>query len=67
ASGSLLIMVDPGDSGKVIRAIEDAGVAAAKIGKIAPKSEGVKIRDRGGIRDLPRFDRDEIARILESG
>jgi hypothetical protein len=42
-------------------------VAAAKIGKIAPKSEGVKIRDRGRIRDLPRFDRDEIARILESG
>jgi hydrogenase maturation factor len=67
ASGSLLIMVAPGDCGKVIRAIENAGVAAAKIGKIAPKSEGVKIRDRGRIRDLPRFDRDEIARILESG
>ena len=67
ASGSLLIMVDPGDSGKVIRAIEDAGVPAAKIGKIAPKSEGVKIRDRGRIRDLPRFDRDEMARILERG
>jgi hydrogenase maturation factor len=67
ASGSLLIMVAPNDSGKVIRAIENAGVAAAKIGKIAPKSEGVKIRDRGRIRDLPRFDRDEIARILESG
>ncbi len=67
ASGSLLIMVDPGDSGKVIRALEDAGVPAAKIGKIAPKTEGVKICDGGRIRDLPRFDRDEIARILESG
>lgn len=65
ASGSLLIMVEPSDSGKVIRSLEKAGVPAAKIGKITHKEQGVKIGCGGRIRDLPRFDRDEIAKILE--
>jgi hypothetical protein len=40
-------------------------VPAAKIGRITRKEQGVKIESEGGIKDLPRFDRDEIAKILE--
>ncbi len=65
ASGSLLIMVDPSDSETVMRSLEKAGVPVANIGKITPREQGVKIRCESGIKDLPRFDRDEIARVLE--
>jgi hydrogenase maturation factor len=65
ASGSLLIMVEPGDSRKVIRSMNQEGVTAENIGKITGKEQGVKIRSKGRLKDLRRFDRDEIARILE--
>ena len=65
ASGSLLIMVEPSDSGRITRSLEEAGVPAAIIGRITGKEQGVKSRSEGRIKDLPRFDRDEIAKILE--
>jgi len=65
ASGSLLIMVEPSDSGKITRSLEVAGVPAAIIGRITGKEQGVKSRSEGRIKDLPRFDRDEITKILE--
>jgi hydrogenase maturation factor len=65
ASGSLLIMVEPDDSARVMRSLERAGVAAAKIGKIVRQEDGVKILSEGRIMDLARFARDEIAKIME--
>jgi len=65
ASGSLLIMVEPSDSGKVIRSLQNAGIPAANIGKITRKDQGVTIRGDGRTQDLPRFARDEIAKVLE--
>lgn len=65
ASGSLLVMVEPSGSERVMRSLEEAGVPAANIGRITRKELGVKIRSAGRIGDLPRFDRDEIAKILE--
>jgi hydrogenase expression/formation protein HypE len=65
ASGSLLIMVEPSDSGKIKRSLEEAGVPAAIIGRITGKEEGVKSRSEGRAKDLPRFDRDEITKILQ--
>jgi hydrogenase maturation factor len=65
ASGSLLITVETSDSEKVIRSLQKAGIPAAKIGTITRKEQGVKIVRFGRLRDLPRFERDEIARILE--
>jgi hydrogenase maturation factor len=65
ASGSLLIMVEPSDSGRIMRSLEVAGVPAAIIGRITGKEQGVKSRSEGRIKDLPRFDRDEITKILE--
>jgi hypothetical protein len=49
----------------VLRSLAEAGIPAAKIGTITPKAEGVKIVRRGQVRDLPKFDRDEIAKVLE--
>jgi hydrogenase maturation factor len=63
ASGSLLITVEPSDSGKMMRSLEEAGVPVAIIGKITGKEKGVKIRSEGRIEDMPRFDRDEITKI----
>jgi hydrogenase maturation factor HypE len=57
--------VEPSDSGKIMRSLEEAGVPAARIGRITPNERGVKIRSEGRIMDLPRFARDEIAKILE--
>jgi hydrogenase maturation factor len=65
ASGSLLVMVDPSDSRKVIHSIRDAGINIEHIGNIVPKEQGVRIRSRGEVKELPRFARDEIAKILE--
>jgi hydrogenase maturation factor len=65
ASGSLLITVEPSDSENVIRSMKEADISARKIGRITTKEGGVKIGRKGGIMDLPRFARDEIARILE--
>ncbi len=65
ASGSLLVMVEPSDGEKVIQALRNAGISAGKIGNILPKEQGVKIRYGNRIKDLPRFARDEIAKVLE--
>jgi hypothetical protein len=51
--------------GKVTRSLEEAGVPTAIIGRITGKERGVKRISEGRITDLPRFDRDEITRILE--
>ena len=65
ASGSLLVMVDPADTETVMRSMRDSGISVGKIGVITRKEQGVKIVRRDGIRELPRFERDEIAKILE--
>jgi hydrogenase expression/formation protein HypE len=65
ASGALLVMAEPSDSGRMMRALEEAGVPAAKIGRITPREAGVKIGRGGRVVDLPRFARDEIAKVLE--
>jgi hydrogenase expression/formation protein HypE len=67
ASGCLLIMVEPDDSEAVIRSLAAAGIPAANIGTIVHRDRGVKIRSGGRVRDLPRFDRDEIVKVLERG
>jgi hydrogenase maturation factor len=65
ASGSLLISLNPRDTGKVLEALQNSGIPAAKIGTILPKEHGLKIKKNGEIFDLPVFDRDEITKILD--
>jgi hydrogenase maturation factor len=64
ASGALLITLNPGDTEKVLKAINNQGIQAVKIGKIVPKEEGLKIMKRNKVLDMPLFDRDEITKIF---
>jgi hydrogenase expression/formation protein HypE len=65
ASGALLMAVAPGDAGAVLDALQEAGIAAARIGRVVEREEGVVLSGAAGERPLPVFERDEIARLFE--
>jgi hydrogenase expression/formation protein HypE len=65
ASGSLLISINPRDTEKVLEVLKDNGIPAAKIGKILPKENGLKIKRHNEVLELPVFDRDEITKIFD--
>jgi hydrogenase maturation factor len=64
ASGSLLISLDKGDTKKVVRAFEKAGISASHIGWVRPKREGVKMVEKGRLKPLKAYERDEITKIF---
>jgi hydrogenase maturation factor len=66
ASGSLLIAVAEEDCERVRAAVSEAGISAACLGRLIEGTEGVIIDGRGERRDIPHFQRDELARFLES-
>jgi hydrogenase maturation factor len=63
ASGALLIVLEDSKAGKVLAKLHSEGIAAAAIGQITVKNEGVKLITRSGIHDLPIYERDELTRI----
>jgi len=65
ASGALLIVVAEKDSVKVIEALMKEGIPASRIGKVWERDKGVKAVEKGKVRDLPSFGRDEVARLFE--
>lgn len=65
ASGALLIAVDPQGCDAVCDAIRGEGIAITCIGALATGGEDVIIDTRNA-EPLPQFDRDELARFLES-
>lgn len=67
ASGALLIAVAPDEADRVIRAVKDEGVDCVGIGRMVSQEQELKMETNGALVDLPVFDRDEIARALESG
>ena len=66
ASGSLLIALAEGDCERVRDALSKADISAACLGRLIEGTEGVIIDGRGERRDIPYFQRDELARFLES-
>ena len=64
ASGALLATVPPHDVSGLIDALEGEGIAAYEIGRVTPPDQGLKLRTSDGVRDLPAFERDELARFL---
>ena len=66
ASGSLLACVSPEDEKAVIEALWSEGIAAWKIGEMLEKSFGIKISSGVRTQDLPKFERDEIARFFSA-
>ncbi len=67
ASGALLIAAGPEWAEAVVGAVRAIGVHAAVIGRVTPKNRGLVLRRGGRRAPLPRFERDEVARLLEHG
>ncbi|MFQ6102024.1 MAG: AIR synthase family protein [Anaerolineae bacterium] len=75
ASGALLLAVACGDAAAILAALEEAGIAAAHIGRVVEREDlqasaarsrrRIVLRSAAGERPLPRFARDEIARLFE--
>ena len=65
ASGSLLLAVDPGDATKVVAALSKCAINAQPIGQFTNQSSTVSLQSRRGFTELPKFERDEIARVFE--
>lgn len=64
ASGALLITLNPGNTGQVLKALKSKGISATRIGKVLPKEDGLKMKKNDQIVALPRFNRDEITKIF---
>jgi hydrogenase maturation factor len=65
ASGSLLIVLSPSDSARVVEELEEAGIVAAVIGQVVAREEGLTLMAGGVAGELPCFERDEIAKLFE--
>ena len=64
-SGALLLADAQEDAAAILAALEESGIAAARIGRVVEREQGVVLRSAEFKRPLPRFDRDEIARLFE--
>lgn len=67
ASGALLVTARPERAEETLAALKAEGVPAAVIGRVTEATEGLRLRSAGGVRDLPSFRRDELARYVDQG
>ncbi|MFB3818992.1 MAG: AIR synthase family protein [Candidatus Methylomirabilales bacterium] len=65
ASGALLLACPSRDAGAVLQAWQAAGVQGATIGEVLPAGAGCVLVEERQARPLPRFARDEIARVFD--
>ena len=63
ASGALVLAVAPTDTPRLLQAYAQAAIPCAVIGRVVPAEAGITLHERGAVRNLPRFDQDEIARL----
>jgi len=66
ASGALIITLPCSESTKLVGILQQIGIDASIIGKVVEAKEGLKMATATGIQDLPQFERDELARFLDS-
>jgi hydrogenase maturation factor len=64
ASGALLVALAPADAGAVLHACAREGIDCAFIGRTVAPEAGVTLVSGRDSRELPRFARDEIARLF---
>ncbi|MCP4541090.1 MAG: hydrogenase expression protein [Chloroflexi bacterium] len=65
ASGALLLAVAAKDAATILSALENAGIAATRIGVVVEREPIVVLQSATSERPFPRFERDEIARLFE--
>jgi hydrogenase expression/formation protein HypE len=63
ASGSLLMASPPNRVPDLLDAYEHEGIACVEIGEVVPAEQGLILIEAKGERELPAFERDEIARL----
>jgi hydrogenase maturation factor len=66
ASGALLLTCAVADAGRILRAWDAHGIAGQIIGDVRPADEGCRLCGADGETALPRFVRDEMARLFEA-
>ncbi len=64
ASGALLLALGPADGGILLHALAREGIDAAFIGRVVPREAGVVLTRGGTPGPLPRFEQDELTRLL---
>jgi hydrogenase maturation factor len=65
ASGTLLLAVAPKDANGILAALVEANIPATCIGQVVEQEQGIILQSTTGARPMPRFERDEIARLFE--
>lgn len=65
-SGALLATMPSIEAPKALRALDTIGVTGWEIGQMIEKDDGMWLIDRFGEHEMPEFERDELARYLES-
>jgi hydrogenase maturation factor len=67
ASGALLLTCSRHEADRILAAWAARGIDGSIIGEVTPREEGCRLRRAGGEGPLPRFARDEVARLLDEG
>jgi hydrogenase maturation factor len=67
ASGALLLTCGREGADRILAAWASCGIDGRVIGEVEPAASGCRLRWRGGEAPLPRFARDEVARLLDEG
>ncbi len=67
ASGALLVTCSAGEAGRLLEAWAACGISGSRIGEVTTEAQGCRLVGEGREEDLPRFPRDEVARLLERG
>jgi hydrogenase maturation factor len=57
--------VEAADAERIVHALNAQGIRAVIIGQTTEATYGVRLHGSEGICDLPRFERDEIARLFD--
>ncbi|MFQ6085983.1 MAG: AIR synthase family protein [Candidatus Bathyarchaeia archaeon] len=68
SSGTLLATASPEDSDEIVKELKRAGIRAAIVGDVVPRSRGRRMElEDGSVDDLPRPVTDEIWRVVSGG
>ncbi|HTU02177.1 MAG TPA: AIR synthase family protein [Candidatus Sulfotelmatobacter sp.] len=67
ASGALLAACEAEEAQTILRAWQGAGIDGTAIGRVTAAEAGCRLVEDGSEIPLPRFARDEIARVFERG
>ena len=66
ASGALLVTISPGDLASIQKAFGESVIPVQVIGQVMKGPARVLAKQKGGLKELEPFSRDEILKIFET-